>query len=279
MQVRIPRLDFADVPVFWARNREFAQSYNAFSTVPAHIEPYLVKVMMAARKVLDPRHEQLHQEIDVFIRQEVQHCKLHQAWNRHLVDAGYAVMLPFEAAYKADYERFLKSRSLRFNIAYAEGFESMGCAAAQVFFEDLDEFLDGADPKAADLWRWHLAEEFEHREVCFKLYKALYGNSPFAWLYRLYGFVSAVRHIGGHTRRLAAAMIAQDREGMTAEELAASRERLAAYQGKVKKASLKRLVQVLSPFYDPARRTASPGMAELLARYASNACDPIQGRT
>ena len=54
---------------------------------------------------------------------------------------------------------------------------------------------------------------------------------------------------------------------MSADELAASEARLAAYQKKVKKASLKRLVQVLSPFYNPARRVASPGMAELLARY------------
>jgi predicted metal-dependent hydrolase len=177
-------------------------------------------------------------------------------------------MLPIEAPYKADYDRFLKDRSLRFNIAYAEGFESMGCAAAQVFFEDLDEFLDGADPRAADLWRWHLAEEFEHREVCFQLYKALYGGGLFAWLYRVYGFIVAVKHIGGHTRRLAAAMIAQDQKDMSELELLASQQRLAAYQNKVKKASLKRLVQVLSPFYNPARRVPSPGMAELLARYA-----------
>lgn len=267
MKVRIPKMDFSQVPVHWAPNREFAQSYNAFSTVPAHIEPYLVKVMMAARKVLDKKHETLHREMEIFIKQEVQHCKLHQAFNKHMVDAGYVEMLPIEATYKADYERYLKERSLRFNIVYSEGFESMGCAAAQVFFEDLDEFLDGADPRAADLWRWHLAEEFEHREVCFQLYKTLYGNGVFAWLYRLYGFVYAVRHIGGHTRRLAEVMIAKDRQGMSADELAASEARLAAYQKKVKKASLKRLVQVLSPFYNPARRVASPGMAELLARY------------
>ena len=267
MKVRIPKMDFSQVPVHWAPNREFAQSYNAFSTVPAHIEPYLVKVMMAARKVLDKKHETLHREMEIFIKQEVQHCKMHQAFNKHLVDAGYVEMLPIEATYKADYERYLKQRSLRFNIVYSEGFESMGCAAAQVFFEDLDEFLDGADPRAADLWRWHLAEEFEHREVCFQLYKTLYGNGVFSWLYRLYGFVYAVRHIGGHTRRLAAVMIAKDRQGMSADELAASEARLAAYQKKVKKASLKRLVQVLSPFYNPARRVASPGMAELLARY------------
>jgi uncharacterized protein len=267
MKVRIPNVDFSTVPVHWAPNPEFAQSYNAFSTVPAHIEPYLVKVMIAARKQLDPKHVQLHKDMDTFIRQEVQHCKLHQAYNKHLVDSGYAVMLPIEAVYKADYERYLKERSLRFNIAYSEGFESMGCAAAQVFFEDLDEFLEGSDQRAADLWRWHLAEEFEHREVCYQVYKAMYGNGVFSWLYRVYGFVSAVRHIGGHTRRLAEAMIAKDREGMNEAELAASEVRLNAYRNKVKKASLKRLVQVLSPFYNPARRVPSPGMAELLARY------------
>jgi hypothetical protein len=62
-------------------------------------------------------------------------------------------------------------------------------------------------------------------------------------------------------------MIAKDREGMNEAELAASELRLNAYRNKVKKASLKRLVQVLSPFYNPARRVPSPGMAELLARY------------
>jgi len=268
MQVRIPDIDFATVPIHWAPNPEFAQSYNAFSTVPAHIEPYLVKVMMAARKVLDKKHEQLHKEIDIFIRQEVQHCKLHQTFNKHLVDKGYACMLPIEAEYKADYERFLKTKSLRFNIAYSEGFESMGCAAAQVFFEDLDDFLEGSDQRAADMWRWHLAEEFEHRSVCYDLYKKMYGNGLFSWLYRLYGFVTAMKHIGGHTRRLAEVMIAKDREGMSEAELQASELRLNAYRNRVKKASLKRLKQVLSPFYDPARRVPSPGMAELLARYS-----------
>ncbi len=267
MKVRMPKMDFTQVPIFWAPNREFAQSYNAFSTVPAHIEPYLVKVMIAAKKALDPKHTALHKEMETFIKQEVQHCKMHLAYNEHLVKSGYEVMLPLEATYKADYERFLKEKSLRFNIAYSEGFEAMGCTAAEVFFEELDEFLEGADPRAADLWRWHLAEEFEHRETCWRLYKTLYGSGPFAWAYRIYGLVCAMKHIGGHTRKVAAAMIAQDRQGMTPEELQASEARLAAYRGKVKKATLKRLLQVLSPFYNPARRQPSPGMAELLARY------------
>jgi predicted metal-dependent hydrolase len=267
MKVRMPKMDFSKVPVHWAPNPEFAQSYNAFSTVPAHIEPYLIKVMVAARDKVDPKYAELRTAMEIFIKQEVQHCKLHLNFNKHLVQSGYVEMLPIEAEYKADYERFLRTRSLRFNIAYSEGFESMGCAAAQVFFEDLDQFLDGADQLAADLWRWHLAEEFEHREVCYQVYKTLYGNGIYSYLYRVYGFITAIRHIGGHTKRLAAVMIAKDRQGMTPEQLKASEQRLAHYQKTVKKASLKRLVQVLSPFYDPARRVASPGMAELLARY------------
>ncbi|PZR42794.1 MAG: metal-dependent hydrolase, partial [Stutzerimonas stutzeri] len=39
MRVRSPTIDFSDVRPNWAPNREFAQYYNAASTVPAHVEP------------------------------------------------------------------------------------------------------------------------------------------------------------------------------------------------------------------------------------------------
>jgi predicted metal-dependent hydrolase len=267
MKVRFPKIDFSKVRIHWAPNPEFAQSYNAFSTVPAHIEPYLVKVMMKARKVLDPKHADLHREMDIFIKQEVQHCKQHMAFNQRIVDAGYTGMLPIEVDYKADYERFLASKSLRFNIVYAEGFESMGSSSAQVFFEDLQPLLAGADPEVVDLWAWHLAEEFEHRETCYKLYKTLYGNGVYSYLYRLYGFFYALTHIRRHTERLSAYLIGKDREGMNAEQLAASLAREKAFKDLVKKASLRRLKQVLSPWYNPARRVASPGMEAVLARF------------
>jgi predicted metal-dependent hydrolase len=153
-------------------------------------------------------------------------------------------------------------------VAYCEGFEAMGSSAGQVFFEELDEYLAGSDQEAVDLWKWHLAEEFEHREVCFQAYEALYGKGLFAWLYRIWVFAYAVKHIGSHTARVGAYMNDVDRENMSEVDRAASIERQKVLRAKISKASKKRLVKVLSPFYNPGKMVPSPGMAELLSRFS-----------
>ncbi len=271
MKVRVPDMDFSRIRAHWAKVPEFAQSYNAFSTVPAHIEPYLVKVMRRAKDVLDPKHEKLHEDIAVFNKQEMEHCNNHVAFNRALYEVGYKGMKEIEKPYQQDYVRFLREKSLRFNVAYCEGFEAMGSAAAQVFFEDLDEYLEGADEEAVDLWKWHLAEEFEQREVCYQVYKTLYGNGPLAYLYRVGVFIYSTAHIGRHTARVMRYLVAKDRETMTEEERQASIEREKTLKKKVAKASRKRLLAVFSPFYDPGKKKVSPGMQEILDRYDTSA--------
>lgn len=268
MQVRYPQLDFSQFRPHWARVPEFAQNYNAFSTVPAHIEPFLVKVMMRVKDVLGDRHPQLRNDIEIFNKQEVQHCKQHVAYNRLLCQGGYPAIEELDKPYKADYDRFLATKSLRFNVAYCEGFEAMGSAAGQVVFEDLDEYLEGADEASVDLWKWHLAEEFEHREVCFQAYKALYGNGLFAYLYRVWAFMYAARHIGQQTSRVLAYLLSVDRQNMTAEQLEVSLARERAVKAKVTAASKRRLLKVFSPFYDPGKMIPSPGMAQLLKRFS-----------
>lgn len=267
MKVRFPKWDFSRIRAHWAPNIEFAQRYNAASTVPAHIEPYLIKVMMQAKKVLPPEHTRLHADLDIFIKQEVQHCKQHLAFNNALYANGYEGMKDIEAPYKADYERFLKVKSLRFNVAYAEGFEAMGSGSAEVFFDCLDEYLEGADPDAVAMWKWHLAEEFEHREVAFQVYHTLYGRGLFSYLYRLYALFYAVHHIRSHTERLAHYLLEQDRSTMTPEDAEASRARQKVVAKAVGKATLPKMWGVLSPFYDPGKKVASPGMKTFLEQY------------
>jgi|LNAP01.1.fsa_nt_gb predicted metal-dependent hydrolase len=267
MRVRSPQIDFSQVRPHWAPVTEFAQRFNAASTVPAHIEPFLVKVMMLARKALakEPaRNAGLLQEVDIFIKQEVQHCKRHVAFNERLYAEGYAGMRQIEAPYQATYARWLDSRSLRFLLAYSEGFEAMGSSSAEVFFTELDPYLDGADEAAVTLWKWHLAEEFEHREVCYKVYRALYGNGPYAYLYRLYGFVYAALHIGGHVKRLTAYLLEQDRLQLSADQRQASRERQRRIDRLIARVSLPRLLKVLSPSYDPGRKQMPAGMQAYL---------------
>lgn len=267
MKVRFPKWDFSTMRAKWAPSLEFSQRYNAASTVPAHIEPYLIKVMMAAKKVLDPRHTQLHADLEIFIKQEVQHCKQHVAFNNALYALGYAGMKDIEQPYKDDYDRFLKTKSLRFNLAYSEGFEAMGSTSAEVFFEDLGEFLEGADPDSVAMWKWHLAEEFEHREVAFQVYHAIYGKGLFSYLYRLYALFYAVKHIRSHTERVAKYLLSVDRAAMTADDVAASVAREKVVGSKVGKATLPRLLPVLSPFYDPGKKAASPAMQVFLEQF------------
>ncbi|MBG6287017.1 metal-dependent hydrolase [Pseudomonas nitroreducens] len=268
MKVRQPDFDFSSIRPHWAPVREFAQSYNAFSTVPAHIEPFLVKVMMRVKESLGDKHPALRESIEIFNKQEVQHCKQHVAFNKMLYRSGYAGMQELEKPYRDDYASFLENKSLRFNVAYCEGFEAMGSAAGQVFFEELDEYLEGADQAAVDLWKWHLAEEFEHREVCFQVYETLYGKGLFAYLYRVWAFIYAVKHIGTHTAKVSAYLNDMDREKMTPEERDRSLERQKILKSKISKASRSRLLRVLSPFYNPGKMVPSPGMAALLARFS-----------
>src|SRR5690606_24880560 len=163
----------------------------------------------------------------------------HLVFNKVLRDQGYEGLKPFEDKIRGDYDRFLKTRSLRFNLAYCEGFESMSASACEAWFEDYDDMLEGADPAAADLWRWHLAEEFEHRTVCSDVYHELSGLNPVSeYFYRIYGYFYALIHLGKFTKAATAYLMEKDREGMSAAELQASIDR----QKMIKKRILKRML-------------------------------------
>jgi len=267
MRVRAPNWDFTGLKAHWAPNAEFAQIHNAASTVPAYIEPYLLKVMRRAREKLGPEHAVLREKLDIFIRQEMAHFRQHLAFNDAIHADGYESMLAIEKAYEADYVRFLKTRSLRWNCAYSEGFEAMSAVAVTNFFEEFDEFFEGADPRAVEMWKWHLAEEYEHREVAHDVFQALFGRNPVTgYLWRIYGFIYAVRHIRAHGQRLSRHLIALDRASMTPAEIEASRARVAhvnAVSGRRARAHLK---AILSPWYKPKNRPVPRGVEQLLAQ-------------
>jgi predicted metal-dependent hydrolase len=272
MRVRFPRIDYSNVRPDWAPNREFAHDRNASSTIPTYVEPYLIKVMQRAKAILPASETRLHAEIDIFIAQESQHFRQHNAFNRKVREAGYSGLAPLEAKLRDDYVAFLDRHSLKFNLAYSEGFESLGPPAAAMWFDHSDAFLTGADPEAVALWKWHMAEEFEHRDVCHRLFHALYSQGPWnrlwnGWLFRCYGFVCALRHLGAYGKTVRAYLIETDRAGMTAGERAQSIANERAVDAHTRKYMLPQLLKVFSPFYDPARKIAPRGLDGFLQRF------------
>jgi predicted metal-dependent hydrolase len=274
MKVRILQADFSSVKPHWAPSIEFAHTYSAGSTIPAYIEPYLCKVMVKGKSMLPEKYTKLHEEVAIFIKQEMQHCKKHIAFNKMLSET-YPAIRPLEAKYAASYEHFLSRKSMQFNVAYSEGFEAFSAIAMAAIFEDFDEFWAGCDPIAEALWKWHCAEEYEHRTVMHDFYHALYGKGVFSYFYRVYGFFYAMIHLTRHMNSVAAAMLAQDRAGMTETEVARSK----AVQKKIGKIAgkhaLANIVNIISPFYDPSKRPAPRGVLEILAH--DDAPVPIEG--
>jgi hypothetical protein len=117
-----------------------------------------------------------------------------------------------------------------------------------------------------------MAEEFEHRDVCYRLFKALFARTPWekfwnGWLYRIYGFFCAVRHLGTYSKAVRCHLIDTDRARMTGEALERSKENLKAVSRHTRRHMLPALLAVLSPLYDPARKPAPRGLTEFLVRF------------
>ncbi len=156
----------------------------AFSMTMPYLEPYLIRTF---RSVLDQIADpDLAADVKAFISQEAQHFQNHRRANE-VIKAQLAPDLrdrvqAVEDRLDADYRRFTATKSDRFNLVYAEGFEAMTCAMALSFLEQAAAGTgigsDGRFGAWEQLWAWHAAEEIEHRTVAFEVYEHIVGSWP-----------------------------------------------------------------------------------------------------
>lgn len=271
MKVRHPDFDFSDARAHWAPNAEAAQIINGGNVSPVGVEPFLIKVLRRAKGQLDPvKDADLIADIETFNKQEGQHMKMHSGFLKLLQETGYDQTIKFQTSLEADYERFLNTKSLRWLLAYCEGFESLGSSVAAMWVDgSFDDLLEGADEKPQELWRWHLAEEFEHRTVVYRAYHALYGKPLiWAWAFRVYGFLYDAGHQGKYVKKYTEYLLAKDREGMSVGELAESKRReKIARKALPGFSAIGKFARVFSPFYNPANTPPPKRLEEVLAHY------------
>ena len=272
MKSRPIDFDFSGVSTFWAQNKEFALSYNGASLVTPPLERYLCRCMVHAREQLAVEH--LKEDIKIFVEQETAHYKNHTRFN-DAVKWNEVDTAPLEKKLIRDYERFFKNRSLRFNLAYCEGFESTSIIPMDTFFNEFQVLWKGTHPKVEALWKWHFAEEFEHRNSVHDVYVALYGRGPIAWLYRVFGLWFCTFHMYKYAYEFAALLLARYREGMSTEELAASKARADWAKKLARKNFMRQMLRIMSPFYSPANNRAPEDVLKILA--LDKAPAPIPG--
>lgn len=272
MQVRYPKFDFSQTVPHWCDNPEQAQTINAGNIIPAYIEPFLIKVMRIAKAKLDPEMDaQLIADIDIFNQQEAQHMKVHTEMMKLVRENGYPGMKPIEEAYAADYARFLEEKPLEWLLAYCEGFEAFGSNTAEAWLDGrMEGNIEGADRTVVEMFRWHLAEEYEHRTVCYRVFHRLAnsGGPIRTYFRRLRGLYISATHMMGYAKQLENYLIETDQKDMSPEQLSASKARLKKAKKVQPVPTFAGFLRVLSPWYDPAKTPAPKNLNMVLTAYA-----------
>jgi predicted metal-dependent hydrolase len=153
----------------WHRNNLYVSHFfNGLSLMFPEGERFLARSVARVRKqVRDP---QLQREIAAFLAQEGIHAREHVKYNRALRRQGYPTRL-LELVTWASL-RSTQVTTARWQLAVTSGLEHFTATFANTVLGD-PAILEGAAPEFAALWRWHCAEEIEHKSVAFDVYEEL----------------------------------------------------------------------------------------------------------
>lgn len=173
IEVRDLRFDLSDVPRHWHGGRKSVTSFfdNLSIFFPPGERFFITAVKAHRAQVTDPA---LKAEMDGFCAQEGHHSREHVGYNDMLRAQGYPVD-DMEARVEAVLQRAGRRMSKRRHLAITCALEHFTSLMAAIVLRD-DRPLEGAHPTLAALWRWHAAEENEHKSVAFDAYHAVGGT-------------------------------------------------------------------------------------------------------
>ncbi|MGW0157770.1 metal-dependent hydrolase [Mycobacterium sp. NPDC003323] len=179
LRPRKVNFDWSAAPLHWIPGDPYgSHSVTALNLVLPVAERWFAKLLSDALEYV--RDDQLREEIIGFIGQEAVHAKTHddvldEYLLRHGIDPG-----PFQRQLEwvvGQYElRMAKANPTNRRKALASGTHALSAAehytgvlgdwALNNNWDELD-----ADPTMSDLYRWHGAEEVEHRHVSYNVAK------------------------------------------------------------------------------------------------------------
>jgi uncharacterized protein len=242
------------------RNAAVSYNFTGLGLYVALLEPFIVKSL---RRVLDQITDaELRDQVDRFCRQEAQHYQQHERFNAVVLAHGYPGLEERLEVLAGDFRRFLDERTDKFRVGFVEGFESYTTQGALEILASRVCDHPRTDPRFADLFRWHMLEEIEHRNVAFDIYQHLYGD----YLYRARMCYVAQSHILRFIRDCRKIMSAADvaRHGKRCRIKPVERILLAADP-------LPKRIRSMLPNYTPHRYRVPEAVAALSASYNQKA--------
>jgi predicted metal-dependent hydrolase len=160
-------------PVWIPGNRVRSHFFNGLSLTMPYLEPFLMRTISKAKKEITDK--ELLADMTGFNQQEGNHYKCHIRFNDILKANGYP---EFEAHEKRMFESYarLSKRSLRSQLAYTAGFESMTNGFTTWLITKRAALFGGASSHVTSFWIMHMVEETEHKTVAYDAYMAYSGE-------------------------------------------------------------------------------------------------------
>jgi predicted metal-dependent hydrolase len=147
--------------------------FNAMSiTFPVGEKYFIDSVRRVADKVTDP---DLKDHIKGFCGQEGFHRREHQLYNEALCAARGYDLQKMERTLARRLGWAQNNLSSIKNLAVTVAVEHFTAVLAELLLRP-GSIIDKAEPSMRDLWRWHAAEEMEHKAVAFDVYRAAGGT-------------------------------------------------------------------------------------------------------
>lgn len=154
-------------PRWWLNDSPYETAlFNALSATFPKGEAYFIE---SIRAFLEDADDKLAGEIRAFTTQEVIHSREHVAFNRRAVESGYDLG-PLERKVQESLD-LLKGRPPILDLAATMALEHFTAIIAHELLAN-PRHLANADQATADLWRWHAAEEIEHKGVAYDTWLA-----------------------------------------------------------------------------------------------------------
>ncbi len=169
---------------------------NALSmSFPVGEQFFIDSVREGAKHLGDsPEHLALRETVRGFIGQEASHRHLHGLYNAHLEKQGLINHWGPRAARRLETGRRKMFRTSEkghlHELAITAAYEHFTALFGDLTLENIDrpgDWFARAEEPLKTLWRWHAAEESEHKCVAFDLYVALGGNHK--WRMRWFNYV------------------------------------------------------------------------------------------
>ena len=160
-------------PLWVPDNPVRSHLFNGFSLTMPYLEPYLIKSTQQATAFID--EPELLSDMRGFNGQEARHYQCHRRLNELLKSNGYPELGAVEDRMAKSFER-LSKMSLRTQLAYNAGFESMTNGFTHWIINKRVKLFRNAGSEITSFWLMHMVEETEHKTVAFDAYMAYSGE-------------------------------------------------------------------------------------------------------